>query len=61
MDLRTSLTKALGPRSGRPMAEGLDLHTVGDLLRHYPRRYVERGQLTGFAGLEVGEHATVLA
>ena len=61
MDLRTSLTKALGPRSARPLAEGLDLETVGDLLRHYPRRYVERGQLTGFAGLEVGEHATVLA
>ena len=28
------------------MAEQLDLHTVGDLLHHYPRRYAERGELT---------------
>ena len=28
----------------------LDMHTVGDLVRHYPRRYVERGQLTDIAG-----------
>jgi len=61
VDLRTPLTRALGPRSAKPLAEGLGLHTAADLLRHYPRRYVERGQLTGFAGLEVGEHATVLA
>jgi ATP-dependent DNA helicase RecG len=39
----------------------LDLHTVGDLLRHYPRRYAERGELTNVAGLQIGEHATVLA
>ncbi|WP_344838026.1 hypothetical protein [Nonomuraea dietziae] len=24
----------------------IDLETVGDLLRHYPRRYAERGELT---------------
>ena len=61
MDLDTSLTAALGGRTARPLAESLGLHTVGDLLRHYPRRYAERGRLTGFGELEVGEHATVVA
>lgn len=43
------------------MAGKLDLHTVGDLLRHYPRRYAERGELTDLARLRDGEHVTVLA
>ena len=30
---------------------GLGLQTVGDLLRHYPRRYAERGELTDLASL----------
>ena len=61
MDLSTPLRSALGDRTARPLAASLDLHTVGDLLRHYPRRYVERGELTAFSDLVVGEHATVLA
>lgn len=43
------------------LADELDLHTVGDLLRHYPRRYDERGQHTDIAGLTVGEEVTILA
>ena len=37
----------------------LDLHTFGDLVRHYPRRYVDRGKLADIARLELGEHVTV--
>lgn len=40
---------------------GLGLHTVGDLLRHYPRRYGSRGELTDLADLAEGEHVTVVA
>ncbi|MDN3289551.1 ATP-dependent DNA helicase RecG [Streptomyces thermocarboxydus] len=43
------------------MAEHLGLHTVGDLLHHYPRRYEERGQLTHLADLPMDEHVTVVA
>ncbi|MFC4513045.1 ATP-dependent DNA helicase RecG [Streptomyces ehimensis] len=43
------------------MAEHLDLHTVGDLLHHYPRRYAERGELTRLADLPLDEHVTVVA
>jgi ATP-dependent DNA helicase RecG len=55
------LRKVLGDRAAKVMAEGLGLHTVGDLLCHYPRRYAERGELTDLAGLEEGEHVTVMA
>ena len=57
----TRLVALLGDKTATPMAATLDLHTVGDLVRHYPRRYHERGELTGFADLQVGEHATVFA
>jgi ATP-dependent DNA helicase RecG len=35
------------------------VYTAGDLLRHYPRRYFERGQLTDLSALRVGENATL--
>ncbi|MGH8888136.1 MAG: OB-fold nucleic acid binding domain-containing protein, partial [Acidothermaceae bacterium] len=41
--------------------ETLDLHTVRDLLRHYPRRYAQRGELTKLSDLERGEHVTIFA
>ena len=40
------LTKTLGRQTANALATGLDVHTVCDLLRHYPRRYAERGELT---------------
>ncbi|GAA3585212.1 ATP-dependent DNA helicase RecG [Streptomyces osmaniensis] len=51
----------LGPPTAKVMAEHLGLHTVGDLLHHYPRRYEERGQLTHLADLPMDEHVTVVA
>ncbi|MET8033489.1 ATP-dependent DNA helicase RecG [Streptomyces sp. NPDC005345] len=55
------LKKALGAATAKVMAEHLSLHTVGDLLHHYPRRYEERGQLTHLADLPLDEHVTVVA
>ncbi|MGW0119858.1 ATP-dependent DNA helicase RecG [Streptomyces sp. NPDC003327] len=55
------LKKSLGPATAKVMAEALDLHTVGDLLHHYPRRYAERGELTTLSDLPLDEHATVVA
>ncbi|AJE82042.1 ATP-dependent DNA helicase [Streptomyces albus] len=37
------------------------MHTAGDLLHHYPRRYAERGELTRLAELPLDEHVTVVA
>jgi ATP-dependent DNA helicase RecG len=58
--LDTPLTRLIGAQTAKALA-ALDLHTAGDLLRHYPRRYVERGELSDIAGLQLGEEATVLA
>ncbi|MFP5022902.1 ATP-dependent DNA helicase RecG [Pseudonocardia phyllosphaerae] len=55
--------KLVGPL-GRKAAEALSplgLVTVGDLLRYYPRRYVDRGRLSDIAGLVPGEYVTVVA
>ncbi|MFC5290847.1 ATP-dependent DNA helicase RecG [Actinokineospora guangxiensis] len=55
------LDKVVGKKSADALSAAFELETAGDLLRHYPRRYAERGQLTDIAGLEVGEHVTVMA
>ncbi|MER5558308.1 ATP-dependent DNA helicase RecG [Streptomyces sp. NPDC002506] len=59
--LEEPLKKLLGGPTAKVMAEHLDLHTVGDLLHHYPRRYEERGQLTKLAELPLDEDVTVVA
>lgn len=55
------LKKSLGGRTAKVFADHLGLHTVGDLLHHYPRRYTERGELTRLADLPLDEHVTVVA
>ncbi len=59
--LQTALKSVLGGKTAAALAADLDLHTVGDLLRYYPRRYDERGRLTDLTGLRLGEDVTVLA
>jgi ATP-dependent DNA helicase RecG len=59
--LDESLKKTVGGNTAKVMAEQLGLHTVGDLLHHYPRRYAERGELTRLADLPLDEHVTVVA
>ncbi|MGB9373113.1 MAG: ATP-dependent DNA helicase RecG, partial [Jiangellales bacterium] len=58
--LATPLTGVLDARTAKALA-GLDLHTVGDLLWHVPRRYASRGELTDLAALAPDEQVTVLA
>ncbi|MFN2494358.1 MAG: ATP-dependent DNA helicase RecG [Pseudonocardiaceae bacterium] len=59
--MHESLDGPLDRKSVALLAAQLDLHTVADLLRHYPRRYAEQGQLTPIAGLTAGEDVTVVA
>jgi ATP-dependent DNA helicase RecG len=55
------LHSLVGDRTAKVLAKSLDLHTVSDLLRHYPRRYAERGELTNLDELRIDEHVTVMA
>jgi ATP-dependent DNA helicase RecG len=59
VDLDASLKPVVGGVAAASLAEKLDLHTVGDLLRHYPRRWEKRGELTDLRDLQVGEFATI--
>jgi ATP-dependent DNA helicase RecG len=43
------------------LAKAFGMSTVGDLLRHYPRRYYTRGELTELALLHEHDHVTVMA
>jgi ATP-dependent DNA helicase RecG len=55
------LTRALGARTGKALESVFGMRTVSDLLRHYPRRYYTRGELTDLSSLREGDHVTVLA
>jgi ATP-dependent DNA helicase RecG len=51
-------------RKGPPAAEVLGtmgIHTVRDLLHHYPRTYIDRTAVSKIAELKVGTYATVIA
>src|SRR5215204_1854387 len=59
--LETPLARVLGPKTATGMAEHLSLHTVRDLLRHYPRRYASRGEMARMDDLQKGDRVTILA
>ncbi|MFD1247523.1 ATP-dependent DNA helicase RecG [Nocardioides ginsengisoli] len=58
MNFQSSVTTVLGrttPAKRKRLAEGLGIETVGDLLRHFPRRYLETGSLTRIDNLRIGQ------
>ena len=59
--LDESLRNALGGKAAARLDAAFGLETTGDLLRHYPRRYAQRGELTDLASLRDGDHVTVFA
>ncbi len=54
------LGAGIKPRKRQRIVDGLGLHTVGDLLRHFPRRYLETGELTKVDELEEGRLLTLV-
>ncbi|MDP9296678.1 MAG: OB-fold nucleic acid binding domain-containing protein, partial [Actinomycetota bacterium] len=40
--------------------EGMGIREVGDLLHHYPRRYIDRSTVEAIRDLRVGQQATVI-
>jgi ATP-dependent DNA helicase RecG len=59
--LEDGLKLVVGDKAASRLEAALGLRTVGELLRHYPRRYEPRGELTDLASLSDGEHVTVQA
>lgn len=60
-DLTTKLLDVVGDRTAKALEAGIGTRTVGDLLRHYPRRYMVRGELTDISELKVDDEVTILA
>ena len=59
--LDKALKGVIGDRTAAVFQKAFGYTTVGDLLRHYPRRYVLRGELTDIDELKEGDEATVVA
>jgi ATP-dependent DNA helicase RecG len=62
---RQLATRRVGLRTkGPPASEVLTdqgIETVRDLLHHYPRRYIDRSQVSRIGELRIGTYATVIA
>ncbi|NUS74123.1 MAG: ATP-dependent DNA helicase RecG [Corynebacteriales bacterium] len=61
MEQLTPLKSVVGAKTAKALDEGLGLTTVGDLLSHFPRRYVQRGEKVDLSDLVIGEQVTILA
>lgn len=61
VNLASPVSAVAGGKTAKALRDGLGIVTVDDLLRHYPRRYIDPGELTDLDALVVGEHVTVLA
>jgi ATP-dependent DNA helicase RecG len=59
--LDSSLGGAIGGKTAAALERAFGMSSVGDLLRHYPRRYARRGELTQISSLPVGEAVTIVA
>jgi ATP-dependent DNA helicase RecG len=61
ISLDSPVTTVLGEsKKAKPFTDGLGLRTVGDLLHHFPRRYLETGTLTKVGDLQPGQMLAVI-
>jgi len=59
--LETRLQNIVGDRTADVLEKSFGMTTVNELLRHYPRRYVARGELTDISTLLADDEVTILA
>jgi len=60
-NLETKLVNVLGDRTSKVLDKVFGYRTILDLIHHYPRRYLVRGELSDIAELNEGDEVTVLA
>ena len=59
--LDSKLVGVLGDRTAKVLRDLYGYSTIGDLLHHYPRRYLVRGELSDISELVEGDEVTILA
>jgi ATP-dependent DNA helicase RecG len=57
----SKLSGVLGDKTAKAFKELFGYTTLGDLLHHFPRRYLVRGELSDISALVEGDEATILA
>jgi ATP-dependent DNA helicase RecG len=50
----------VGPKAARTLTDAFAIHTVRDLLEHYPRRYHDAGEVLDLSQVRIGEPATLI-
>ena len=60
-DLESKLSSVVGDRTAKVLTDSFSIKSVGDLMRHYPRRYMVRGELSDISKLAEGDEVTILA
>ena len=53
--LDSKVSSVLGDRTSKVLETTFGIKSVADLLRHYPRRYAVRGELTDISTLQEGD------
>ena len=59
--LENKVSAVVGDRTAKVLDTVFSIKTVGDLMRHYPRRYMVRGELSDISALREGDEITILA
>jgi len=59
--LDSKLANVVGDRTAKVLETTFGYKTIADLIHHYPRRYLVRGELSDIAELKEGDEVTVLA
>jgi len=60
-ELELGLGRRIGKRSAAVIEKHLGISTVGGLLNHFPRRYLNRGELTPISEIPQDEEVTLIA
>lgn len=59
--LASKVSAIVGDRTAKVLETTFGIKSVGDLMRHYPRRYMVRGELSDISALHEGDETTILA
>ena len=59
--LENKVSAVVGDRTAKVLETTFGIKSIGDLMRHYPRRYMVRGELSYISALHEGDETTILA
>ena len=59
--LENKVSAVVGDRTAKVLDTTFGIKSIGDLMRHYPRRYMVRGELSDISELHEGDETTILA